>query len=683
MAWGRASDLSNDRILIAYRPADLQMRRIQLSGGIMHESVKDVLPTQNSISVGVREIEDLRRRAVENPNLFWEPFANDLFWYEKRGPLFEQSADPPYGRWFEEWKTNLCYNAVDRWAKSPRKNKVAFFWEGEPGDRRAITYYELYREVGKMSSVLRNLGVAEGDRVTIYMPMIPELIVSLLATVRIGAIHSVVFGGFTSQALADRINDSKSKVVITADGGWRRGKVIELKKIADDAMKQCPSVQKVIVVRRTGQDVEMDSFRDLWYDELIKGAENNVKPVPVKGTHPSYILYTSGTTGKPKGAVHSTGGYMLWTYYTQKVVFDIRDEDIYWCTADIGWVTGHSYIVYGPLLNGATSFFYEGAPDFPEPDRWWRMIEEYGITILYTAPTAIRSFMKFGDKWPQKHDLSSLRLLGTVGEPINPEAWSWYYRTIGSNRCQIVDTWWQTETGGIMISPQTGTTQIPLKPGSASVPLPGVDAHVVDDSGNELPEGQKGFLVIDRPWPGQFMTLWEDKQRFDSVYFKKFPGKYYAADYAMQDQDGYFWLLGRADEVLKIAGHRIGTIELEDTLIAHPSVAESAVIGKFDEVKGESPVAFVVLRPGSNPTAAMRRELLDHVRNSMGPIAVPGALYFVERLPKTRSGKIMRRLIKAVVEEKSLGDVSTLEDSTSVEEAEKAYRELEKEIKGS
>ncbi len=646
----------------------------------MSGSVKDVLPTQNSISVGVRELEELRRKSIENPDLFWEPVAHELFWFEKKGPLFEKTDAPPFGQWFENWKTNLCFNSVDRWEKSARKNRVAFFWEGEPGDRRAITYHELYREVNRMASVLLNLGVREGDRVTIYMPLIPETIIAMLATVRIGAIHSVVFGGFTSQALADRVNDSNSKVLVTADGGWRRGKVVELKKIADDALKQCPSVKKVVVVKRTGQEVDMDPYRDFWYGELMKGAESYVKPVAVPGNHPSYILYTSGTTGKPKGAVHSTGGYMLWVYYTQKAVFDMRDEDIYWCTADVGWVTGHSYVVYGPLLNGGTSFLYEGAPDFPEPDRWWRMIEEYGITILYTAPTAIRSFMKFGDKWPHMHDLSSIRLLGTVGEPINPEAWNWYYKTIGRNRCQIVDTWWQTETGGIMISPQTGTTQIPLKPGSASVPLPGVDAHVVDESGGELPENTKGFLVINHPWPGQFLTLWEDRERFDSVYFKRFPGKYYAADYAMKDHDGYFWLLGRADEVLKIAGHRIGTIELEDILISHPAVAESAVIGKSDEVKGESPVAFVVLRPGHGPTPAMRRDLMDHVRNSMGPIAVPGALYFVEKLPKTRSGKIMRRLIKAVVEEKALGDVSTLEDSSSVDEAEKAYRELQAEI---
>ena len=646
----------------------------------MDGSLKDVLPTQSAISVGVRELEELRVRSIENPNNFWEHLADELFWYEKKGPLFGKSSKPPYGRWFENWKTNLCYNSVDRWAKSDRKNKVAFFWEGEPGDRRVITYYELYREVNRMASALLNLGVREGDRVTIYLPMIPEMIVSLLAAVRIGAIHSVVFGGFTSQALADRINDSKSRILITSDGGWRRGKIVELKKIADEALKQCPSIEKVVVAKRTGQEIEMDSFRDVWYEELMKGADSNVKPVPVLGTHPSYILYTSGTTGKPKGAVHSTGGYMLWTYYTQKAVFDIRDGDIYWCTADIGWVTGHSYVVYGPLLNGSTVFFYEGAPDYPEPDRWWRMIEDYGITILYTAPTAIRSFMKFGDRWPQRHDLSSLRLLGTVGEPINPEAWNWYYRIIGSSRCQIVDTWWQTETGGIMISPQTGITQIPLKPGSASVPLPGVDAHIVDEHGKNVPDGQKGYLVIDQPWPGQFISLWEDRERFEATYFKRFPGRYYAADYAMRDHDGYFWLLGRADEVLKIAGHRIGTIEVEDTLISHPSVAESAVIGKLDEVKGESPVAFVVLRPGSMPVPSMRRELLDHVRNSMGPIAVPAALYFVDKLPKTRSGKIMRRLIKAVVEEKALGDVSTLEDSTSVDEAEKAYRELQLEM---
>ncbi len=646
----------------------------------MADEERSVLPTDKSISFGVKRIESMREMSFENPEGFWTGIAEELFWFEKKGRIFSKAEEPPYGSWFENWKTNLCYNAVDRWAHSPRRNKVAFFWEGEPGDRRVITYAELHSDVNRMASALSELGVRAGDRITLYMPMIPELIISMLATVRLGAIHSVVFGGFTSQSLSDRINDSGSKLLITADGGWRRGKIIELKKIADEALGNSSPVEKVIVVRRTGHGVTMDPHRDIWYHDTCSRQTKKTDIEAVPGPHPSYILYTSGTTGKPKGAVHSTGGYMLWSYYTFKSVFDISEEDVFWCTADIGWVTGHTYVVYGPLLNGATSLIYEGAPDFPEQDRWWSLVERYGVSILYTAPTAIRSFMKAGDSWPGKHDLSSLRLLGTVGEPINPEAWQWYYRTIGRGRCPVVDTWWQTETGGIMISAQPGNGETPLKPGSATVPLPGVDACVVDEKGVPVGAGEKGFLAIRRPWPGQFMTLWGDRERFESVYFSRFKGMYYAADYAMQDSDGYFWLLGRADEVLKIAGHRIGTIELEDTLIMHPAVAESAVIGRSDAIKGETAVAFVILKQGHAPTQELRKELSNHVRSHMGPIAVPSSLYFVDRLPKTRSGKIMRRVIRAVVEEKSIGDVSTLEDSASVDEANRAYIELKEQI---
>src|SRR5208337_662394 len=499
--------------------------------------------------------------------------------------------------------------------------------------------------------------------------------------VRIGAIHTIIFAGFTASAVANRINDSKSKFVITADGFFRKSKIVELKGIVDEAVKQSPTVEKIIVVKRSGAPVSMTSGRDLWFNDLVQSGEKFVEPEQVEGTHPSFILYTSGTTGKPKGTTHSTGGYMVHAYYTEKVVFDQKDDDIYWCTADIGWITGHTYIVYGPLIAGATSIMYEGAPDFPQPDRWWDIVERYGVTVLYTSPTAIRMHMKFGEQWAQKHNLSTLRILGSVGEPINPEAWKWYFKHIGRETTPIVDTWWQTETGGILISPQPGITPIPLKQGSATLPIAGVDADVYSENGAPTKAGEKGYMVIKRPWPGQFMTLWNDAEKFKQVYFTRFPGIYYAGDYAMKDDDGYFWLLGRADEVLKVAGHRIGTIELEDSLIAHPAVAESAVIGKSDPVKMEVPVAFVVLRPGFNPTPELKKELANQVRNTIGPIAVPETIYFVSKLPKTRSAKIMRRVMKAVVENKAIGDVTTIEDETSVDEMKNAYSGLQAEMK--
>ncbi len=648
--------------------------------GAAQDELKEALPTGTHISPGIERIQEINREALAHPNEFWSKVAGDLYFSERVGPAFERIEDAPYGRWFSQWKTNLSYNCLDRWIGTDHQHRVAFHWEGEPGDQRSLTYLDLYREVNRFASILRDLGVKEGDRVTVYMPMIPEAVFAMMATVRLGAIHSVVFGGFTAQALADRINDSKSKVVVTADGGWRRGKIVELKKIVDQAVLQTPEVQKVLVVRRTGQPVDMDEDRDLWYHDAVKSAADYVAPVMVPGTHPSYILYTSGTTGKPKGACHSTAGYMVWLYYSTHAVFDITPRDLYWCTADIGWVTGHSYIIYGPTLRGATSFMYEGAADFPAWDRWWDMIQRHRVSILYTSPTAIRGFIKQGEKWPEKHDLSSLRIIGSVGEPINPEAWQWYYRHIGANRCTIVDTWWQTETGGILIAPQPGVAKYPLKPGSATFPLAGVKAVVVDDHGNPCPKGEKGFMTIQHPWPGQFMTLWGDHARYKQVYFSRFPGIYYAADFSMQDQDGYFWLLGRADEVMKVAGHRISTTEIEDALIMHPAVAESAVIGRKDEIKMEVPVACVILKPGFAPTPQLREELLVHVRNTMGPIAVPAQIYFVEKVPKTRSAKIMRRLIRDVVEERPLGDVTTLEDETSIEEAKRAYNELKADI---
>ncbi|MBI2183342.1 MAG: acetate--CoA ligase [Thaumarchaeota archaeon] len=621
-------------------------------------------------------LKQTHRRSLEDPEGFWSSVANELYWAEKTGPIFKPMDAPPYGKWFPNWKTNISYNALDRHVKTWRRNKVAYYWETESGEKKTLTYNDLFNEVNRFASALRKTGIKKGDRVTMYLPMVPELPITLLGTLRIGAMHSVIFSGFTAQAIQDRLKDSESRIVITSDIAYRRGKVLELKPTVDEAVKNSPSVEKVIVLKRSNAQVNMTQGRDVWYHDFLSTGDKYVEPEWVEGTHPSYILYTSGTTGKPKGTTHSTGGYMTWVYYTQKVVFDVKDEDLFWCTADIGWVTGHSYIAYGPLLTGITSLMYEGTPDYPAPDKWWEIVERYGVNILYTTPTAIRMHMKFGEQWAQKHDLSSLKLLGTVGEPINPEAWKWYFKNIGRETTPIVDTWWQTETGGILITPQPGIALVPLKPGSATLPLPGVEPDVLDEEGKSTKPGEKGYLVIRRPWPGQLMTLWRDHERFNSVYFTRFPGLYYAGDFSMRDEDGYFWLLGRADEVLKVAGHRIGTIELEDALISHGAVAESAVIGKPDPLKMQVPIAFVILRPGYKPTQQLRDELANHVRKTIGPIAVPEMIYFVEKLPKTRSGKIMRRVIGAVVQEKPIGDVTTLEDATSVEEATKAYADL-------
>jgi len=646
-------------------------------------SLKDILHTNEYIfpenRKNIKVLMDVHAQSIQDPNGFWRKVADELFWYKKDEKIFERMDDPPYGRWFADWKTNLSYNALDRHV-SVNGNKVAYYWEGENGDKKTITYSELHEQVNRLASALKKLGVKKGDRITIYLPMIPELPVSMLAAVRIGAIHTIIFAGFTASAVANRINDSKSRFVITADGFFRKSKIVELKGIVDEAVKQSPTVEKIIVVKRSGAPVSMTSGRDLWFNDLVQSGERFVEPEQVEGTHPSFILYTSGTTGKPKGTTHSTGGYMVHAYYTEKVVFDQKDDDIYWCTADIGWITGHTYIVYGPLIAGATSIMYEGAPDFPQPDRWWDIVERYGVTILYTSPTAIRMHMKFGEQWAQKHNLSTLRILGSVGEPINPEAWKWYFKHIGNDKCPIVDTWWQTETGGILISSQPGIALIPLKAGSATLPIAGVQADVFTETGESAKAGQRGYIVIKGPWPGQCMTLWNDPEKFKQTYFMRFPGVYYAGDYAMKDDDGYFWLLGRADEVLKVAGHRIGTVELEDSLISHPAVAESAVIGKSDPVKMEVPVAFVVLRPGVEGTDQLRKELANHVRTTIGPIAVPEAIYFVNKLPKTRSAKIMRRVVRAVVEGKPIGDITTLDDDTSVEEMKNAYSELQAQL---
>jgi acetyl-CoA synthetase len=646
-------------------------------------ALKDILHTNEYVfpenRKNIKVIMETHAKSLQDPNGFWRKVADDLFWSQKNDRVFERMDDPPYGRWFADWKTNLSYNALDRHVSKNGK-KVAFYWEGENGDKKTITYADLYEQVNRFASALKKLGIKKGDRITIYLPMIPELPVSMLAAVRLGAIHNIIFAGFTASAIANRINDSKSRFVITADGFFRKNKTVELKAIVDDAVKQSPTVEKIIVVKRSGTPVAMTTGRDLWYDDLVQSGEKFVEPEQVEGTHPSFILYTSGTTGKPKGTTHSTGGYMTYAYYTQKAVFDLKENDIYWCTADIGWITGHTYIVYGPLVAGATSVMYEGAPDYPQPDRWWDIVERYGVTIIYTSPTAIRMHMKFGEQWAQKHKLTTLRILGSVGEPINPEAWKWYFKNIGREECPIVDTWWQTETGGILISPQPGIALIPLKAGSATLPVAGVQADVLTENGESTKAGERGYIVIKGPWPGQCMTLWNDHEKFKQTYFMRFPGVYYAGDYAMKDDDGYFWLLGRADEVLKVAGHRLGTVELEDSLISHPAVAESAVIGKSDPIKMEVPVAFVVLRSGFEATDQLRKELANHVRTTIGPIAVPEAIYFVNKLPKTRSAKIMRRVVKAVVEGKPIGDITTLDDDTSVEEMKNAYGELQAQL---
>jgi acetyl-CoA synthetase len=541
-----------------------------------------------------------------------------------------------------------------------------------------LSYSTLFREVNRFASALKKIGVKKGDRIALYLPMIPELPIFMLACARIGAVHTVIFSGFSARAIADRVNDTQAKVIITADGGYRRGKVVPLKEISDEAAKLCPSVEKIIVVKRTGESVPMTEGRDLWLSYLLSEAEMMVKPEPMESTHPLYILYTSGTTGKPKGVVHSTGGYLVFNHSAYKWVFDIKEESVYWCTADVGWVTGHSSIVYAPLSHGAAIVLYEGAPDYPAADRWWDIVEKYGVSIFYTSPTAVRMFMRYGEEWPLKHDLSSLELLGSVGEPINPETWQWYYKHIGGERCFIVDTWWQTETGGIMISPTPGIEPMPLKPGSASFPLPGVDAAVVDAEGNETPPGQTGLLIIRKPWPGLLIDIYGDPQRYKESYWSRFPGSYYTGDFAMRDEDGYFWLLGRADEVLKVAGHRIGTAELEDATISHPAVAEVAVVGKPDPVKGETIVLFVTLKKEASPSPSLRKELVQHLRRVIGPVATPDEVYFVDSLPKTRSGKIMRRVLKAVASGQSLGDLTTLENEASVEEVKRAYESLRK-----
>jgi acetyl-CoA synthetase len=620
--------------------------------------------------------------AVCDFEAFWARVAEEMVtWFRKWDKVLEWTppkpgTQPPWVKWFVGGKLNVCYNCVDRHVQTWRRTKAAIIWEGEPGDERVLTYQDLHREVQKFANVLKSLGVKKGDRVTIYLPMIPELPIAMLACARIGAIHSVVFGGFSAEALRDRINDSQSKILITADGGWRRGNIVPLKRNADEALKDCPTIEKVIVVHRGVMDathVPMVEGRDLWWHRLMEKAPLECPCEEMDSEDPLYILYTSGTTGKPKGQLHVQGGYLVGVTATTKWVFDLRDEDIYWCTADIGWVTGHSYIVYGPLSNGATVVMYEGAPDYPDRDRWWAIVEKYRDNILYTAPTAIRTFIKWGEEYPKRHDLSSLRLLGTVGEPINPEAWLWYWEHIGGKRCPVVDTWWQTETGCIVISPLPGIT--PLKPGSATRPLPGFFAEVVDENGNPCPPRVQGYLVLTKPWPAMSRTLWGDPERYIQTYWARFPGVYFTGDASVKDDDGYFWLLGRVDDVLNVAGHRISTMEMESVLVEHPAVAEAAVIGRSDEIKGQVPVAFVTIREGIPTNEHLVQELKEYVAKRIGAIARPADIFFTAELPKTRSGKIMRRLLRDIAEGRVLGDTTTLADPTVVQQLKQMYEE--------
>lgn len=617
----------------------------------------------------------IRTEASGDYVAFWASQAKSLAWFKGWDKALEWN--PPFARWFVGGRINASYNALD--IHQNQRDKPAILWEGENEERRTITYGELFSDVQKVSNGLKSLGVAKGDRVTIYLPMVPELIVAMLACARIGAIHTVIFSGFSASSIQDRVVDSQSKIIITADGGYRRGAIVKLKEVVDVAIENLPFVQNVIVLRRAKIPISQNK-KDLFWEDIVKNSPGVCDAEPLESTHPLYILYTSGTTGKPKGVLHDTGGYLTHLHSTFRWAFDIKDSDVYFCTADIGWVTGHSYVAYGPLLCGATQVMYEGAPDYPSESRMWNILQRYKVTIFYTTPTALRMFMKYGDTIPNSFDLSSLRLLGTVGEPINPEVWKWYFRTIGKNRCPIIDTWWQTETGGMMLSPLPGLETIPLKPGSATFPIPGVDIAVVDESGKEASPDTKGYLVIRKPWPGMLLTLWGDDEKYKSVYWSKYRGFYYTGDYAIKDGDGYFWLLGRADDILKIAGHRIGTAELESSLVSHRGVAEAAVCGIPHEIKGETIIAFLVLKEGIQSSEALRNEIVSKVRSDVGAIATPQQIYFVSRLPKTRSGKIMRRLLKAIASNEKVGDVSTLEDGAAVNEIQTAFDDIRNQI---
>ena len=612
--------------------------------------------------------------AQKDPEGFWAKFAEELHWFRKWDKVLEW--DPPYAKWFTGGKINVSYNCIDRHLTAGRRNKAALIWEGEPGDWKVYTYWDLYREVCRFANGLKSLGVTKGDRVTIYLPMVPELPIAMLACARIGAPHSVIFGGFSAESIRDRLNDSQSKLMITADGGYRRGNIIQLKQNADDALEDAPSVEHMIVLRRTEHaDDRMVDGRDVWWHDLVANRPMTCDPEPMDSEDMLYLLYTSGTTGKPKGIVHTTAGYLLGTYATAKWIFDLKDDDVYWCTADIGWVTGHSYIVYGPLANGATTVMYEGSPDYPDLDRFWAIVAKYAVSIVYTAPTAIRTFMRWGEHYPRRHDLSSIRLLGTVGEPINPEAWMWYWEHIGGGRCPVVDTWWQTETGMVLIAPLPGITT--LKPGSATRPFPGIEAEVVDEVGNPVGRGGGGYLTIKRPWPAMLRNIYGDPQRYVDQYWSRYPGVYFTADGAKTDQDGDFWLLGRVDDVINVSAHRISTMEVESALVDNPKVAEAACIGKTHEIKGQAIVGFVTLKNEVTASNEVIAELKQHVTTKIGAMARPDDIYFTAELPKTRSGKIMRRLLRDVAEGRALGDTTTLADPAVVESLKEQYGEEE------
>ncbi|HSV72772.1 MAG TPA: acetate--CoA ligase [Chthonomonadales bacterium] len=635
------------------------------AGGLLHEDAPVFAPSPEFVAQANASDPGIYDRAAADPEAFWAEFASELEWFKPWDKVLEWA--PPHAKWFVNGKLNISVNCVDRHAKGARKDKVALIFEGEPGDVRKLTYGELYVEVNKFANVLKSLGIEKGDRVTIYLPMIPELPITMLACARIGAVHSVVFGGFSTESLRERINDCGSKLLVTADGGWRRGGVVQLKKAGDAAIAEAESIEKCVVVKRIGEEkapVTMVPGRDLWWDDLMANANPECAPAEMDAEDTLFVLYTSGSTGKPKGIQHTTGGYLTGVYASTKLVFDMKDSDVYWCTADLGWVTGHSYICYGPLSNGATVVIYEGSPDTPGRDRFWRVIEKHKVTVFYTAPTAIRTFMKWGEALPNACDLSSLRLMGSVGEPINPEAWMWYHRVIGKERIPICDTWWQTETGHILITPLPGI--VPTKPGSATRPFPGIVPDVVNDAGEPVPPGQKGYLILRRPWPGMLRTLWQDDARYRQVYWARFPGVYLTGDGAVKDADGYYWLMGRVDDIMLVAGHNISTMELESALVEHPAVAEAAVIGKAHDVKGQSPVAFVIVREGFPATEELAAELKKFVGGKLGPVCRPDDIIFTADLPKTRSGKIMRRLLRDIAEGRVLGDTTTLADPTIV-----------------
>lgn len=611
------------------------------------------------------EYKRMYKESLLNPEKFWGEVADELHWFEYWKRVKQWKA--PNAKWFVHGKTNLAYNCLDRHLTTWRRNKAAIIWEGEPGETRILTYQVLHREVCKFANVLKSMGIKKGDRVAVYMGMVPELAITILACARIGAVHTVIFGGFSSEALKDRINDAKARLVVTCDAAIRRGNLVPLKPAVDEAIPHCPTIENVIVYKRIADSpVHLVPGRDHWWHEVMQSVNDKNDATPVDSEHPLYILYTSGTTGKPKGILHTTAGYMVSSYFTTKIVFDIKDEDIYWCTADIGWVTGHTYVVYGPLLNGATTLMYEGAPNQPEPDRFWRIIDKYRVNIFYTAPTAIRAFIRWGEQWVLKHELTSLRLLGTVGEPINPEAWMWYHKVIGKQKCPIVDTWWQTETGTIMISPLPGIT--PTKPGSCTLPLPGIMPEVVDKKGNPVPPGAGGYLIMKDTWPSMLRTVYGDKQRFVKQYWSEYKGYYFTGDGARKDKDGYFWVMGRVDDVINVAGHRLGTAEIESALVSHKDVAEAAVVARPDEIKGSAVVAFVTLESGKNPSLLLKEELRNHVAKEIGHIAKPDEIRFSDSLPKTRSGKIMRRLLREIATSGTVrGDVTTLEDFSVLE----------------